>query len=122
LTTPRLVLDAARMDANIARLRGRLQRLGVAARPHVKTCKSVQVAQRMLCAPHGPITVSTLKEAEAFFAAGFRDVLYAVGIAPGKLDHVIDLRARGCDLTVVADGADAARAVAERDAGVPLLI
>lgn len=122
LTTPRLVLDAARMEANIARLQGRLRQLAVASRPHVKTCKSVPVAQRMLGAPHGPITVSTLQEAEQFFAHGFTDVLYAVGIAPGKLDHVLDLRARGCDLTVVTDNGDAARAVAARNAGIPLLI
>ncbi len=122
LTTPRLVLDAGRMEANIARLQGRLRQLRVGARPHVKTCKSVPVAQRMLGAPHGPITVSTLKEAEQFFAHGFADVLYAVGIAPGKLDHVLDLRARGCDLTVLVDSTDAARAVAARDAGIPLLI
>ena len=40
------------------------------------------------------ITVSTLMEAEQFFAAGFSDVLYAVAIAPAKLDRVLALRRR----------------------------
>lgn len=122
LRTPCLLLEEAKMLANCARMRTRLQQLGVAARPHVKTCKSLPVARQMLQAPRGPITVSTLAEAEQFFAGGFTDVLYAVGIAPGKLDHVIDLRARGCDLTVIVDGEDAARATAARRAGIPSLI
>ena len=53
----------------------------------------------------GGITVSTLKEAEQFFAAGYRDILYAVGIAPNKLDHVAALRARGTEVIVVSSGA-----------------
>ena len=68
----------------------------------------------------GGITVSTLKEAEQFFAAGYRDILYAVGIAPSKLDHVTALRSSGCDLTVILDNIEAAHAVAGR--GVPALI
>lgn len=122
LTTPRLVLDEAKMDRNLARMRDRLARLGVRARPHVKTCKSLPIARRMMAAPAGPITVSTLEEAERFFAAGVTDVLYAVGIAPGKLDHVLDLRARGCDLTVVVDGEQGARAVAAKRSGIPVLV
>lgn len=122
LRTPCLLLDEAKMLANCARMRTQLQRLGVAARPHGKTCKSLPVARHMLPTPRGPVTVSTLAEAEQFFAGGVADVLYAVGIAPGKLDHVIDLRARGCDLTVVVDSEDAARAIAARRAGIPALI
>ncbi|MGH8238448.1 MAG: DSD1 family PLP-dependent enzyme, partial [Steroidobacteraceae bacterium] len=77
LPTPCLLLDKQRMDRNIARLAGRLQRLGVALRPHLKTAKCVEVARRMMASPAGPATVSTLKEAEEFAAAGVRDVLYA---------------------------------------------
>ena len=45
LPTPCLVLDADRMERNIARLRQRLDGLGVALRPHLKTAKSVEVAR-----------------------------------------------------------------------------
>ena len=41
LETPRLVLDAAKMDANVARLKARMAAPGVHVRPHVKTCKSI---------------------------------------------------------------------------------
>ena len=105
LLTPALVLDEGRMTRNIDRMRRRVAELGVSFRPHVKTCKSLEVAQRLMTTPRGPITVSTLKEAEQFFAHGVTDILYAVGIAPAKLPHVADLRARGCDLSVILDGA-----------------
>jgi D-serine deaminase-like pyridoxal phosphate-dependent protein len=122
LETPRLVLDAGRMEANVARLKERLARLRVRLRPHVKTCKSIDVARGLMQSPSGPITVSTLKEAEQFLAHGVTDILYAVGIAPGKLDHVVALRGRGADLAVVVDSVEAARAVADRGAGIPALI
>jgi D-serine deaminase-like pyridoxal phosphate-dependent protein len=122
LETPRLVLDAGRMEANIARLKAHLASLGVRLRPHVKTCKSIEVARAFTETPAGPITVSTLKEAEQFLAHGVTDILYAVGIAPGKLDHVIALRERGARLIVVVDSVEAAQAVASRKAGIPALI
>ena len=112
LLTPALVLDEGRMTENIDRMRRRVAELGVSFRPHVKTAKSLEVVRRLMPASGGPITVSTLKEAEQFFAHGITDILYAVGIAPAKLPHVADLRGRGCDLSVILDGVDAAREVA----------
>lgn len=113
LETPCLVLDEAAMMANIARLDAHLAKLGVAARPHLKTAKSVEVARRVLAGGNGPATVSTLKEAEVFAAAGIRDILYAVGIAPQKLDRVLKIRAGGCDLKVILDSVAQAEAEAE---------
>ena len=122
LETPCLVLDAARMERNVARLRGRMADLGVQLRPHLKTAKSVEVACRVMDPPHGPATVSTLKEATLFAAAGVRDIVYAVGIAPAKLAQVLALRAQGIDLAVVLDTVAQAEAVAaaSREAGAPI--
>ena len=66
--------------------------------------------------------MSTLAEAEVFAAAGMRDILYAVGIAPQKLGRVQALRATGCDLTVILDSAEQAEAVADscRSSGGPI--
>lgn len=111
LQTPCLVLDEARMTRNITRLKGKLQHLGARLNPHVKTSKCVEVAQRLMEGPQGPCTVSTLREAEQFAAAGVRNILYAVGIAPNKLGRVLALRAQGVDLTIVLDSVDQARAV-----------
>jgi D-serine deaminase-like pyridoxal phosphate-dependent protein len=126
LATPCLVLDAERMERNVARLRARLDGLGAGLRPHLKTCKSVEVARRVMASPAGPATVSTLLEAEQFAAAGVRDIVYAVGIATAKLPQVLALRARGVDLAVVLDTVEQAHAVARasRQAGtrIPALI
>lgn len=126
LATPCLILDADRMERNIARLRARLDGLGVTLRPHLKTSKSVDAARRVMNTPAGPATVSTLLEAEQFVAAGVRDIIYAVGIAPSKLSQVLALRAQGADIAVVLDTVEQAEAVAlaSRQAGsrIPALI
>ena len=112
LETPALILDQLKMDHNIARMRSHLARLGVAFRPHVKTSKSVDVVRRTIGADTGPVTVSTLKEAEYFFSHGFTDILYAVGIVPNKFAHVFDLCARRVALTVILDSVEMAEALA----------
>lgn len=126
LVTPCLVLDADRMERNIARLRTRLDGLVASLRPHLKTAKSVDVARRVMSSPAGPATVSTLREAEQFVAAGVRDIIYAVGITPSKLPQVLRLRAEGADIAVVLDTVEQAQAVAQasREAGtrIPALI
>jgi D-serine deaminase-like pyridoxal phosphate-dependent protein len=126
IETPCLVLDADRMERNVARLRARLSGAGVGLRPHLKTGKSIEVARRVMTSPAGPATVSTLKEAEQFADAGVRDIVYAVGIAPDKLGRVLALRAMGVDLAVVLDTVEQADAVAAASAragtSIPALI
>ncbi len=114
LETPALLLDQDLMDRNIERMRSRLRGLGVAFRPHVKTCKSIDVARRLMEAPQGPITVSTLLEADYFAGHGVRDILYAVCIAPNKLDHVAALQAGGVRLSLILDSMETALLLAAR--------
>ena len=116
LETPCLVLDSTKLARNLGRMRGHLSELGVALRPHVKTAKSIEVAQLALAGGPAAITVSTLKEAEQFFAHGITDILYAVGITPNKLDHVADLRRRGADVAIILDNVESARRVAAHGA------
>lgn len=126
LETPALVLDQQKMNGNITRMRGQLARLGVRFRPHVKTSKSIDVVRRVISAQTGPITVSTLKEAEYFAGFGFTDILYAVGVTPNKFQHVLDLRARGVALTVILDSVGTAETLAayafERNASLDVMI
>jgi D-serine deaminase-like pyridoxal phosphate-dependent protein len=114
LETPCLLLDRGRMKHNVVRLRGRLADFGVPLRPHLKTAKSIDVALCVMDGATGPAMVSTLKEAETFADFGLRDLLYAVGVTPSKLDRVAAIRARGVDLCVIVDNLTAARAVAEK--------
>lgn len=114
LETPTLLLDEARMMRNIERMRAQMQRFGVVLRPHVKTNKCLEMSRRLMSTPQGPITVSTLLEAEQFAAAGVTDILYAVCIAPNKLDHVLRLQAQGVRLSIILDSQEAAQAVVDK--------
>lgn len=120
LETPALVLDRGRLAANARRMLQRAQALGVALRPHVKTIKSVPALRHALPEVTA-ITVSTLAEAEHFAAAGYRDILYGVGIVPAKLARVQALRQSGVDLKVVLDSEAAAAALGEAR-GLPVLV
>ncbi|SAK59052.1 alanine racemase [Caballeronia glebae] len=113
LDTPAAIIDIAKMQHNIDRMQTRMNALGVKFRPHVKTSKCADVARAQIAAGAQGITVSTLKEAEAFFAAGIEDILYAVGIVPAKLPRAMALKQKGCDLKIIADNTVAASAIVE---------
>jgi D-serine deaminase-like pyridoxal phosphate-dependent protein len=113
LDTPFLTLNKTQFLANVTGLKQRLAGMGVSLRPHLKTVRSVAAAQHILSHHSDPITVSTLAEAEAFAAAGYHNQLYAVGIAPSKLDRIAALRDRGTDISLLLDSVEQARFVAE---------
>lgn len=118
IETPAAIIDVARMERNIARMQDRMKAFGVNFRPHVKTTKCVDIADRQRAAGATGITVSTLREAEEFFAAGYDDILYAVCIAPQKLERARRLRDRGCRLTILVDSIEASHAVIAAQSGL----
>jgi len=105
LQTPALLLDVAKVDANIRQMQVRVESKNVSLRPHVKTCKSVDVIRRMFpnSAGIGPITVSTIKEAEWFAQHGYTDILYAVSIVPAKLARVAKIQQQGVTVHLILD-------------------
>lgn len=111
LETPAALIDMARMQRNISRMQSRMTGLGVRFRPHVKTSKCLPVARAQQAAGAQGITVSTLKEAAQFFADGFTDILYAVGMAQSKLPQALSLRRQGCDLKIITDSLVSASAI-----------
>lgn len=113
LDTPCAVIDVTRMQRNIQRMQQRATQLGVRLRPHVKTSKCPQAVQAQLGAGAQGITVSTLKEAQVFFAQGITDILYAVAMAPTKLEQALALRRAGCALVIVTDSVAGAEAIVE---------
>ena len=112
LVTPVALIDLPRKQHNIERMQAQVASLGATFRPHVKTSKCVQATEAQIQAGAQGITVSTLKEAEQFFAAGIRDILYAVGLAPNKLAATAALIRKGCDLKVLTDSVQSAQAMA----------
>lgn len=113
LDTPAAIVDIAKMQHNIDAMQARMNALGVRFRPHVKTTKCLDVVRAQIAAGAQGITVSTLKEAEQFFAAGITDVLYAVGMVPAKLPRAMALKQQGCDLKIIVDNVAAAAAIVE---------
>lgn len=111
--TPCLLLDVGLMTRNIQSLEARLANLGAPLRPHVKTCKSIEIARHMMADDSPGITVSTLAEAEYFFDHGIEDQLYGVGVAPGKLARIAELYRKGLALKLTLDNLVSARRVAE---------
>ena len=111
IETPAALIDVQRMQRNIEHMQARMDAFGVTFRPHVKTAKCISVTQAQMAAGAHGITVSTLKEAEQFFAAGITDILYAVGISIDKLPRALALCQRGCDLKLIVDNVDTAHAL-----------
>ncbi|WP_460838351.1 alanine racemase [Noviherbaspirillum agri] len=126
LPTPSLLLDKHKLQANCARMAERARTAGVRLRPHLKTAKSAEVARIATAGQFGGITVSTLAELEYFFAAGFTDMTYAVGIVPTKMDAIKRLMNKGAHIQILLDSPSAVDAVAARagglDGSVPVLI
>lgn len=117
--TPSLILDVPRLKRNLDRMAAALRRHNVAFRPHLKTAKCLEVAAMATQGQAGGITVSTLAEAEAFAAAGYRDQIYSMAIVPAKLDRVAAIAA---DVKIVTDDLDAARAIAAHSKPFRVLI
>ena len=113
LATPAALIDVPKMQHNIARMQSHLDALGVKFRPHVKTSKCADVVRAQVAAGARGLTVSTLKEAQQFFAQGHHDILYAVGVVPNKFAAALALRRQGCELKLITDNVDMARALGE---------
>src|ERR1044071_4503716 len=111
LTTPAFLVDAARVRANCDRMREKARASGVAFRPHVKTHKTIEIGRMQHGGEQGPITVSTLAEAEFFADAGFGDITYAVPIPPEKVARAAALAKRIERLIVLVDSERAFRAL-----------
>ena len=109
--TPCLLLERPVLERNIERMKSRMRRLGVRLRPHMKTCKSGDIAALLRDEKNPGITVSTLKEAEYFLEHGITDMMYAVGIVPARLERVAQIQRQGARVSLILDSMEVARAV-----------
>jgi D-serine deaminase-like pyridoxal phosphate-dependent protein len=128
LDTPRIVVDLARVDANIARLQTEMDARGIALRPHAKTHKSVAIGRRQIAGGARGLTVGTLGEAEVFVGAGIDDVFvaYPIWAAGPKAARLRALHEAAPRLRVGVDSVAGARlaaaALAGSSAGNPLRV
>ncbi len=109
--TPCLVLDKDRLQKNTDHFLGLAQQSGILFRPHLKTCKSADVARIGTGGRMNSVTVSTLKEAEYFARVGFSDIMCAAGITPNKFDYVRRIsQQHGQNILLITDNIPVARA------------
>lgn len=106
LPTPALLIDLEILERNLAFMQGRSKALGVALRPHIKTHKCIEIAERQLKKGASGITVSTFYEAEQFAAAGFNDITWAFPIPPVYATKVLQFP-DDVKLSVVIDSTEA---------------
>ncbi|AYM41226.1 D-TA family PLP-dependent enzyme [Mycobacteroides chelonae] len=123
IDTPFLAIDLAVMDRNIERLAGRLRGTGVQLRPHAKSHKCVEIAQRQIDSGAIGLTVATIGEAEVFADAGFTDlfIAYPLWLTPQKADRIRKVTARA-QLRVGVDSIAGARQLAEYLADLPITV
>jgi D-serine deaminase-like pyridoxal phosphate-dependent protein len=92
LDTPVALVDVARLEANLASMASLAAASGVALRPHAKTHKTREVAERQRAHGAAGLTVAKIGEAEAMVGAGFDDVFIAYPlVGDAKLAHVLAL-------------------------------
>lgn len=103
LDTPALLVDLDALDHNAGLMASRCREAGIAWRPHVKACKTPQIAQRLLDAGAVGVTCAKVSEAEAMAAGGIGDILIANEIV-GEFKTARAARlARDATLAVAAD-------------------
>ncbi|MFQ6047177.1 MAG: alanine racemase [Gemmatimonadales bacterium] len=111
LPTPALLLDLNVMEANLSRMTKRAEGLGVALRPHIKTHKCIEIAERQRALGATGIAVSTLYEANVFADHGFDDITWAFPVILNRIEEAREL-SRRVTLRVVVDSAEALAALA----------
>jgi D-serine deaminase-like pyridoxal phosphate-dependent protein len=115
LRTPCLLLDLDRLDRTIVDFPARITRHGVKFRPHMKTCKNIELALRLQAAAGAAgLAFAKVSEVEAFADSGLRDAVIAYPVAGvEKWARVADLARRGIRMTVNFDSEVSARGLSE---------
>jgi D-serine deaminase-like pyridoxal phosphate-dependent protein len=112
LDTPSMIVDLTLMEANIARLMGRLRQGHVHVRPHLKTVKSPELAHILLSAGATGCCVAKVSEAEIMAQAGIEDLLITSEIVgKPKLARLVALVQQHPQIKVVVDSLIGAQAL-----------
>lgn len=104
LETPTLLLDHQKLVKNINDIANYAKENGVSYRPHIKTHKSVKIAQLQVEAGAVGVTTAKISEAEVMAAGGIKDILIAYPLSsPDKINRVIKLLQQGIHVKVSVD-------------------
>lgn len=123
LPTPRVLVDAARLQANLDRMQAAASHRGLRLRPHAKTHKSPILARWQLERGAVGICCAKVGEAEVFAASGVEDIRLAYPVSPSNAARLVALMDRArvsliVDHPRVAEGWSEAMSRAGRTLGV----
>lgn len=113
LDTPVAIVDLDVMERNINRMANYAKKVGINLRPHVKTHKIPELAQKQIDAGAIGVTVAKIGEAEVMALAGINDIFIAYQIVgKNKIERLINL-AHQAQLTVAVDDFEVAKALSD---------
>ena len=106
LSTPALIVDLDRFEANVEVMANLMRGTGKTLRPHVKTHRTPELARRQLGGSAVGITCATVGEAEAMVEAGLDDVFIANEVVDArKIARLVALASRARIAVAVDDRA-----------------
>jgi D-serine deaminase-like pyridoxal phosphate-dependent protein len=122
IDTPALVVDLDVFERNLDLMAGASRGAGIALRPHAKSHKCPDIAEAQIERGAAGICCQKVGEAEAFVAAGIRDVLVTNEIVGERKQARLAALAKVATIGVLADDAANVRhlGAAARSAGVTL--
>jgi len=95
IDTPALLIDAVQMEENLRSMQKTADKYGCRLRPHIKTHKSVLLADKQLKLGSSGITAAKIGEAEVMANAGITDIFIANQIThPLKIKRLFSLHKR----------------------------
>ena len=110
ITTPALMVDYAKLKANIAQMTERCREVGLALRPHGKTHKCTRLAERQIASGAVGVCAATGREGIAFARAGLTGILITAPVVQyPQIDELVRLHAEGADISIVIDHPEVAR-------------
>lgn len=126
LDTPAVLVDLDVVESNVRRMQEFAVRSGFLLRPHIKSHKSIRMAELQLSAGASGLCVATTSEAEVMARTGCGDILLAYPtVGSAKLRRLEDLASDG-RLTVVSDSDEVttgyARFASRLGVDVPVLV
>ncbi len=112
LATPCLVIDAAVVERNIARMAEHARTHGLALRPHIKTHKSKKVAGMQIAGGALGLTCAKVGEAQVMSEVT-NDILLAYPAVDPPRTHGVAMLAHHCEIKVAIDSDYAADRLTE---------